>query len=110
MQSLLTARLLEFLTVVCKDSVVGSNHLPAVISSVYSSFSRELDTVQFTVEFTCFCTLLKSKLHLLIYNWQGCDIEKDSIVLNSGEHIGPAEIGLLATVGVTTVKVNNTCS
>ncbi|XP_066348312.1 molybdopterin biosynthesis protein CNX1-like isoform X2 [Miscanthus floridulus] len=36
---------------------------------------------------------------------KGCDIEKDSIVLNSGDHIGPAEIGLLATVGVTTVKV-----
>ncbi|WVZ87537.1 hypothetical protein U9M48_034160 [Paspalum notatum var. saurae] len=35
----------------------------------------------------------------------GCDIQKDSIVLQSGEHIGPAEIGLLATVGVTTVKV-----
>uniref|UniRef100_A0A0E0KWA5 Molybdopterin biosynthesis protein CNX1 n=1 Tax=Oryza punctata TaxID=4537 RepID=A0A0E0KWA5_ORYPU len=35
----------------------------------------------------------------------GCDIEKDSVVLKSGEHIGPAEIGLLATVGVTTVKV-----
>ncbi|CAL5014364.1 unnamed protein product [Urochloa decumbens] len=35
----------------------------------------------------------------------GCDIEKDSLVLKSGEHIGPAEIGLLATVGVTTVKV-----
>lgn len=35
----------------------------------------------------------------------GCDIQKDSIVLKSGEHIGPAEIGLLATVGVTTVKV-----
>ena len=39
-------------------------------------------------------------------NLQGCDIEKDSIVLKTGEHIGPAEIGLLATVGVTTVKVN----
>ncbi|KAL5214681.1 hypothetical protein ABZP36_003833 [Zizania latifolia] len=35
----------------------------------------------------------------------GCDIEKDLVVLKSGEHIGPAEIGLLATVGVTTVKV-----
>uniref|UniRef100_A0A0E0DJI3 Molybdopterin biosynthesis protein CNX1 n=1 Tax=Oryza meridionalis TaxID=40149 RepID=A0A0E0DJI3_9ORYZ len=35
----------------------------------------------------------------------GRDIEKDSVVLKSGEHIGPAEIGLLATVGVTTVKV-----
>ncbi|OEL31921.1 Molybdopterin biosynthesis protein CNX1 [Dichanthelium oligosanthes] len=34
----------------------------------------------------------------------GCDIEKDSVVLRSGEHIGPAEIGLLATVGVTTIK------
>ncbi|CAM0902194.1 unnamed protein product [Alopecurus aequalis] len=34
----------------------------------------------------------------------GCDIEKDSIVLKSGEIIGPAEIGLLATVGITTVK------
>ncbi|BAH92860.1 Os04g0661600 [Oryza sativa Japonica Group] len=35
----------------------------------------------------------------------GCDIQKDSVVLKSSEHIGPAEIGLLATVGVTTVKV-----
>ena len=41
-----------------------------------------------------------------MYNFQGCDIEKDYIVLKSGENIGPAEIGLLATVGVTTVKVN----
>lgn len=39
-----------------------------------------------------------------MYNFQGCDIEKDYIVLKSGENIGPAEIGLLATVGVTTVK------
>ena len=31
-------------------------------------------------------------------------------MLTSGEHIGPAEIGLLATVGVTTVKVNNISS
>ena len=31
-------------------------------------------------------------------------------MLNSGNHIGPAEIGLLATVGVTTVKVNYTSS
>jgi gephyrin len=37
---------------------------------------------------------------------QGCDIEKDSVVLKSGEIIGPAEVGLLATVGITTVKVN----
>ncbi|KQJ85115.1 hypothetical protein BRADI_5g24930v3 [Brachypodium distachyon] len=34
----------------------------------------------------------------------GCDIEKDLVVLKSGEHLGPAEIGLLATVGVTAVK------
>uniref|UniRef100_A0ACD5UD92 Uncharacterized protein n=1 Tax=Avena sativa TaxID=4498 RepID=A0ACD5UD92_AVESA len=34
----------------------------------------------------------------------GCDIEKDSMVLKSGEIIGPAEVGLLATVGITTVK------
>lgn len=43
-------------------------------------------------------------------HFQGCDIEKDSIVLKSGEHIGPAEIGLLATVGVTTVKVHSSAS
>ncbi|KAF9625689.1 hypothetical protein IFM89_025991 [Coptis chinensis] len=35
----------------------------------------------------------------------GCDIEKDIIVLRSGELVGPSEIGLLATVGVTMVKV-----
>ncbi|XP_072970141.1 molybdopterin biosynthesis protein CNX1 [Typha angustifolia] len=35
----------------------------------------------------------------------GCDIEKDAIVLKSGEHVGCPEVGLLATVGVTTVKV-----
>uniref|UniRef100_A0A0D3G186 Molybdopterin biosynthesis protein CNX1 n=1 Tax=Oryza barthii TaxID=65489 RepID=A0A0D3G186_9ORYZ len=37
----------------------------------------------------------------------GCDIQKDSVVLKSSEHIGPAEIGLLATVGVTTVKIRD---
>ncbi|CAM8886767.1 unnamed protein product [Rhodiola kirilowii] len=35
----------------------------------------------------------------------GCDIEKGSLVLKSGDHIGATEIGLLATVGVSTVKV-----
>lgn len=35
----------------------------------------------------------------------GFDIEKDAIVLTSGERLGPSEIGLLATVGVTVVKV-----
>ncbi|KAK9280583.1 hypothetical protein L1049_014277 [Liquidambar formosana] len=35
----------------------------------------------------------------------GCDIEKDATVLRSGERVGASEIGLLATVGVTMVKV-----
>ncbi|XP_015973537.1 molybdopterin biosynthesis protein CNX1 isoform X1 [Arachis duranensis] len=35
----------------------------------------------------------------------GLDIEKDAIVLTSGERLGASEIGLLATVGVTMVKV-----
>uniref|UniRef100_A0A2P2K9H5 Molybdopterin biosynthesis protein CNX1 n=1 Tax=Rhizophora mucronata TaxID=61149 RepID=A0A2P2K9H5_RHIMU len=35
----------------------------------------------------------------------GHDIEKDAIILRSGERLGPSEIGLLATVGVTMVKV-----
>ncbi|KAK2431297.1 molybdopterin biosynthesis CNX1 protein / molybdenum cofactor biosynthesis enzyme CNX1 (CNX1) [Trifolium repens] len=35
----------------------------------------------------------------------GVDIEKGAIVLTSGEILGAPEIGLLATVGVTTVKV-----
>lgn len=38
----------------------------------------------------------------------GCDIEKDAVVLKSGECIRASEIGLLATVGVTTVKVYRT--
>eukprot|EP00257_Ricinus_communis_P025126 XP_025012540.1 molybdopterin biosynthesis protein CNX1 isoform X1 [Ricinus communis] len=36
---------------------------------------------------------------------QGCDIEKDAVVLKSGERLGASEIGLLATVGVVMVKV-----
>lgn len=35
----------------------------------------------------------------------GCDIKKDDVVLKSGERLGAAEIGLLAAVGVTMVKV-----
>ncbi|KAK8641300.1 hypothetical protein V6N13_010714 [Hibiscus sabdariffa] len=38
----------------------------------------------------------------------GCDIEKDAVVLKSGEKIGASEVGLLATVGVTMVKVQPT--
>ncbi|PWA44148.1 molybdopterin biosynthesis CNX1 protein / molybdenum cofactor biosynthesis enzyme CN [Artemisia annua] len=36
---------------------------------------------------------------------QGCDISKDAVVLKAEELLGAAEIGLLATVGVLTVKV-----
>lgn len=35
----------------------------------------------------------------------GCDISKDDVVLKAEELLGVAEIGLLATVGVLTVKV-----
>lgn len=35
----------------------------------------------------------------------GCDISKDAVVLKAEELLGAAEIGLLATVGVLTVKV-----
>ncbi|GER31719.1 molybdopterin biosynthesis protein [Striga asiatica] len=35
----------------------------------------------------------------------GCDIAKGDLVLKSGERLGAAEVGLLATVGVTAVKV-----
>ncbi|KAK7385851.1 hypothetical protein VNO78_31774 [Psophocarpus tetragonolobus] len=35
----------------------------------------------------------------------GVDIKKDALVLASGERLGASEIGLLATVGVTIVKV-----
>lgn len=41
----------------------------------------------------------------LVFFGQGCDIEKDTVVLKSGERLGVAEIGLLATVGVVEVKV-----
>ena len=35
----------------------------------------------------------------------GSDIEKGSMVLNQGTTLGPAEIGILATVGATEIKV-----
>ncbi|OMO71133.1 hypothetical protein CCACVL1_18422 [Corchorus capsularis] len=38
----------------------------------------------------------------------GCDIQKGEVVLKSGERIGASEVGLLATVGVTMVKVQPT--
>ncbi len=34
----------------------------------------------------------------------GCDIEKNSKILHKGQKLGPSELGLLATVGVTRVK------
>jgi gephyrin len=34
----------------------------------------------------------------------GCDIERGQCVLSSGQVIGASEIGLLASVGVTSVK------
>ncbi|KAL2557340.1 Molybdopterin biosynthesis protein CNX1 [Forsythia ovata] len=35
----------------------------------------------------------------------GCDIAEGDVVLKSGERLGPAEVGLLATAGVLMVKV-----
>ena len=51
--------------------------------------------------FTRFCFESVTK----IFVGQGCDIQKDAIVLKSGELVGASEIGLLATVGVMMVKV-----
>jgi len=34
----------------------------------------------------------------------GSDIAKGQKVLNAGQHIGPSELGILATVGVTKVR------
>jgi gephyrin len=36
----------------------------------------------------------------------GHDIKRGECVLAKGTHMGPSEIGLLATVGVTEVEVN----
>ncbi|GJR75324.1 molybdopterin biosynthesis protein CNX1 [Tanacetum coccineum] len=41
----------------------------------------------------------------VLYFSLGCDISKDAVVLKAEELLGAAEIGLLATVGVLTVKV-----
>lgn len=46
----------------------------------------------------------RKHIHVIIA-FQGCDIEKGDVVLKSGETIGASEVGLLATVGVTMVKV-----
>ncbi|MGH0143886.1 UNVERIFIED_CONTAM: hypothetical protein FKN15_044648 [Acipenser sinensis] len=40
-----------------------------------------------------------------IINYRGHDIKRGECVLAKGTHMGPSEIGLLATVGVTEVEV-----
>ncbi|KAF3455238.1 hypothetical protein FNV43_RR05686 [Rhamnella rubrinervis] len=52
--------------------------------------------------------LVETRRELTSVQCQGCDIEKDAIVLKSGDRVGASEIGLLATVGVTMVKVYST--
>ncbi|XP_042520449.1 molybdopterin biosynthesis protein CNX1 [Macadamia integrifolia] len=49
--------------------------------------------------------ILKQAIQGLDIRPVGCDIEKDAIVLRSGERVGASEIGLLAAVGVMMVKV-----
>lgn len=41
---------------------------------------------------------------LLLYRNIGSDIEKGEKILSTGAKLGPSEIGLLATVGVTQIK------
>lgn len=43
---------------------------------------------------------------VLIFRPIGHDIKRGECVLAKGTHMGPSEIGLLATVGVTEVEVN----
>lgn len=42
----------------------------------------------------------------MIFRPIGHDIKRGECVLAKGTHMGPSEIGLLATVGVTEVEVN----
>lgn len=42
----------------------------------------------------------------IIFRPIGHDIKRGECVLAKGTHMGPSEIGLLATVGVTEVEVN----
>lgn len=41
---------------------------------------------------------------LMLHRPVGCDIEKGQLILSHGMRLGPSELGLLATVGVTQVK------
>jgi len=40
----------------------------------------------------------------MLYRPVGCDIERGQLVLSRGMRLGPSELGLLATVGVTRVN------
>ena len=82
------------------------------LTSFQCSLILSLIYVYYNIEiFCCFahCLVLFNDLWFFsssksIY-WQGLDIEKDAIILTSGERLGASDIGLLATVGVTMVKV-----
>ena len=55
------------------------------------------------------CFRSHSVFHFLcaiIFRPIGHDIKRGECVLAKGTHMGPSEIGLLATVGVTEVEVN----
>ena len=44
----------------------------------------------------------------LLFRPIGCDIKKGQTILKKGTQLGPSELGLLASVGVTKVKVFRT--
>lgn len=78
----------------------------SIYSSVFGSLSWSNKKQIYTF---CKLAILVWSTEILKAIWkfvfQGCDIEKDDIVLISGQRIGASEIGLLATVGATVVKV-----
>ena len=43
-------------------------------------------------------------MYVVTFRRVGCDIEKGELVLSRGMTLGPSELGLLATVGVTQVS------
>ena len=49
---------------------------------------------------------LKDKEHIQDIGPIGCDISQSETVLRSGDVLGPGELGLLAAVGVTEVRVS----
>ena len=58
------------------------------------------DTFNLILVFFCFFVCA------MIFRPIGHDIKRGECVLAKGTHMGPSEIGLLATVGVTEVEVN----